>query len=271
MLKEVEAADFFILDMRRVFTIDAAGVRLFAQLFVNLHNAGKFLFFTHADDKFAFMRDLQSATGGRCLSSFEPFHFTDSGHALEWCENQLLGRSRSGSVLRERRAPGGGRQRVPERRRRTGTVALPTSLAQQALLRGAFLPDEMQFLSDLMQARDFKAAETILRQGDPGDEIYFIERGEVAVSLPAGRARRRLAVLSSGMVFGELALVEKNVRRTAGVYAETPVRCQVLSSRLLDAQSGALANAVRHKLLLNLNQLLIQHLRRDHSQIRMLM
>jgi ribonuclease BN (tRNA processing enzyme) len=55
------------------------------------------------------------------------------------------------------------------------------------------------------------------------------------------------------------------------VFAETAVRCQVLSSALLDAQTGALADAVRQKLLLNLNQLLLQHLRRDHIQIRMLM
>jgi hypothetical protein len=35
--------------------------------------------------------------------------------------------------------------------------------------------------------------------------------------------------------------------------------------------TAEVADAVRHKRLLNLNQLLIQHLRRDHIQIRMLM
>ena len=49
------------------------------------------------------------------------------------------------------------------------------------------------------------------------------------------------------------------------------MRCQVLSSNLLDAQTDALATTVRHKLSLNLNQLLIDHLRRDNTQIRMLM
>ena len=157
---------------------------------------------------------------------------------------------------------------VPERRRSHGASQLPASLTQQPLLRG-LQQDEMQFLIALMQARDFKATDVILKQGEPGDEIFFIERGEVAVTLPIGKARKRLAVLSSGMVFGELALVEKNVHRTAAVYAETAVRCQVLSSNLLDAQTGALATTVRHKLSLNLNQLLIDHLRRDNTQIRM--
>ncbi len=267
LLNEVEAADFFILDTRSVFTIDAAGVRLFAQLCRNLSNVGKFLFFTHADDKFAFVRDLRLRL--ETNASLDPFRFTDNDHALEWCENRLLEQSRKGCV-RERRVREERKKPMLERRRSNGAAVLPASLAQQALLRG-MRPDEMQLLIALMQAREFKVGEIILRQGEPGDEIYFIERGEVAVSLPIGKNRKRLAVLSSGMVFGELALVEKNVRRTAGVYAETAVRCQVLSSTLLDAQSGVLANAVRHKLSLNLNQLLIEHLRRDHTQIRMLM
>lgn len=267
LLKEVATANFFIMDTRRVFTIDGAGVRLFAQLCINLSNAGKFLFFTHADDKFAFARDLRLRLGAD--SPFDPFRFADNDHALEWCENRLLGRSRRGSK-RERRLQEVRGVHVPERRGGKSADALPASLTEQALLRG-LNRDEMQFVVALMQARDFKAAEIILQQGEPGDEIFFIERGEVAVTLPFRKARKRLAVLSSGMVFGELALVEKNVRRTAAVYAETAVRCRVLSSTLLDAQTDTLAGAVRHKLSLNLNQLLIDHLRRDHTQIRMLM
>lgn len=92
----------------------------------------------------------------------------------------------------------------------------------------------------------------------------------MSVGLTTGRKRNRLAVLSSGMVFGELALVETNVRRTADVYSMTAVRCRVLSASLLDAQSGELAGGVRQKLLRNLNHLLLEHLRRDHVQIRML-
>ncbi len=267
VLDQVDIADYFVLDVRRVSTIDAAGVRLFAQLCDDLGKVGKFIFFTNADDKFAFTRDLRQRLGDN--ARHDPFSFTDSGHALEWCENQLLGRSRSGST-RDRREPGGNRAHEPERRGGISAGILPTSLKEQPLLRG-MSPAEMQYLFTLTSPREFKAGETILRQGDPGDEIYFIERGEVIVSLLTGRTRRRLAVLSSGMVFGELALVEKNVQRTAGVYADTAVRCHVLSSNLLDAQSGELAGAVRHALLLNLNQLLIQHLRRDHFQIRMLM
>src|SRR5258706_1799788 len=170
ILTEIEAADFFILDTRRVFTLDAAAVRLFAQLCLNLGNAGKFLFFTHAEDKFAFTRDLRRRL--EADASFDPFQFADNDHALEWCENRLLGRPRKGCV-RERRAPGEHKPPMVERRRSNGAPGLPASLAEQALLRG-LQPEELQFVFALMQAKNFKPAEKILRQGEPGDEIYFI-------------------------------------------------------------------------------------------------
>jgi len=265
LLKEVAVADFFLLDMRRVFTVDSASVRLFAGLCLGLHGAGKQLFFTHAEDKFAFARVMRQRL--HAGAAFDPFQFADNDHALEWCENRLLERLRA-DALRERRFAGAGPAPL-ERRRCNGAALLPASMARQTLLRG-LTPEEMRFLLALMRERDFEASETILKQNDTGDEIYFIERGEVSVGIAMGKKRKRLAVLSSGMVFGELALVEKNARRSADVYAETAVRCQVLSASLLDAQNGEIAAATRHKLLLNLNQLLLEYLRRDQVQIRML-
>jgi glutaminase len=267
MLKEIESADFFLLDMKRVFTVDVASVNLFAQLCRNLHAAGKFLFFTQTDDKFAFSRDVWSRINGAGM--LDPFQFADNDHALEWCENRLLGQQRA-DLARERRAPGAHPYQGPERRGGVGPVAAPAaSMARQALLRGLDA-EEMAFLLGLMNVCEFDSAETILRQNDSGDEVYFIERGEVAVGLTTGRKRNRLAVLSAGMVFGELALVERNVRRTADVYCKTATRCRVLSATVLDAQTGEPAGAVRQKLLRNLNHLLLEHLRRDHVQIRLL-
>jgi glutaminase len=267
MLKEADSAGFFLLDMKRVFTVDIASVNLFAELCRGLHKAGKFMFFTHTDDKFAFARDLWHRV--QSTGVLDPFQFADNDHALEWCENRLLGQLRAGSA-RERRTPGGRGYQGPERRGGSDSAAgLPARMARQALLRG-LTGEEMAFLLGLTKLREFASGESILRQNDVGDEIYFIERGEASVGLTTGRKRNRLAVLSSGMVFGELALVEKNVRRTADVSSMTTVRCRVLSASLLDAQSGGLADAVRQKLLRNLNLLLLEHLRRDHVQIRML-
>lgn len=60
--------------------------------------------------------------------------------------------------------------------------------------------------------------EPIVREGEPGDSLYIIRRGEVEVSL-AGRIVRRLGPAG---YFGELALLH-NVPRTATVHARSPV------------------------------------------------
>ncbi|HPC83600.1 MAG TPA: ABC transporter transmembrane domain-containing protein [Thermoanaerobaculaceae bacterium] len=56
------------------------------------------------------------------------------------------------------------------------------------------------------------AGRTVVRQGEPGDRLYIIARGKVEVMAGVGSEARRLAVLSDGDFFGELALLEKGPR-----------------------------------------------------------
>jgi CRP-like cAMP-binding protein len=62
--------------------------------------------------------------------------------------------------------------------------------------------------------------EIIMRQGEVGDCMYFLMRGQVSVYLElGGREKEHLTTMSDGAVFGEIALVHPDKPRTATVSA----------------------------------------------------
>ena len=71
-----------------------------------------------------------------------------------------------------------------------------------------------------------KAGETIVKTGEEGDKAFIIIDGSVAVILP--ETRETIAVLCSGEMFGELAVIT-NERRTADVVAKTDVQMMVMT------------------------------------------
>jgi CRP-like cAMP-binding protein len=57
--------------------------------------------------------------------------------------------------------------------------------------------------------QEFQAAkgQTIFRQGDPGHEMFVIERGRVRLTIGADGVEKEVAVLGQGEFFGELSLL----------------------------------------------------------------
>ena len=75
------------------------------------------------------------------------------------------------------------------------------------LLRG-LTPQELELLLPELRPRQFKAGQTILHRGEPGDCLYVIESGLVCVLLPQrGGADTVLAQLGPGQIFGEMAIL----------------------------------------------------------------
>ena len=77
-----------------------------------------------------------------------------------------------------------------------------------------------------MQTVAFKAGEVVIREGEEGDQAYFIVSGLVEVLIGAGS--RRVGELGAGEVFGEMCLIEPGPR-SATVRAIADTECLAAS------------------------------------------
>jgi CRP-like cAMP-binding protein len=73
----------------------------------------------------------------------------------------------------------------------------------------------------------FGPGEVILRQGDPGDSLYVVRGGQVAVQIGVLGASKEIATLGDGQFFGEMSLMTGEMR-TATVVAKTDVECYIV-------------------------------------------
>ena len=73
----------------------------------------------------------------------------------------------------------------------------------------------------------FGPGEIILRQGDPGDSLYVVRGGQVAVQIGVLGASKEIATLGDGQFFGEMSLMTGE-SRTATVVAKTDVECYIV-------------------------------------------
>jgi CRP/FNR family cyclic AMP-dependent transcriptional regulator len=80
---------------------------------------------------------------------------------------------------------------------------------------------ELTHLSELAEQRSYAVGEPIFEEGELGDSLYVIIRGEVeVVRRDSGGASRPLTVLTAPDFFGEMSLIDKEYR-SATVRART--------------------------------------------------
>ncbi|HLH26421.1 MAG TPA: ABC transporter transmembrane domain-containing protein [Chloroflexota bacterium] len=90
-------------------------------------------------------------------------------------------------------------------------------------------PEALAAIASRLELERYAPGDTIIRQGDLGDKLYLVDRGQVEVTVNNGpMGEQRLNSLHEGDYFGEIALL-LDIPRTASVTALGPVQLLSLS------------------------------------------
>ena len=132
---------------------------------------------------------------------------------------------------RQRRAKVGASSRVIDA---AAERPQPESLVRGVPLFAGLSPDSLSALAAEARPVTFLPGDVVIAEGEHGDALYVVTRGEVTVTRASAGHDEPLATLGHGEVFGEAALLGDDMRN-ATVTAATPAtllrltRAQVLA------------------------------------------
>jgi CRP/FNR family cyclic AMP-dependent transcriptional regulator len=92
------------------------------------------------------------------------------------------------------------------------------ALLKQAPIFADLDEGELARVAEVCKEQKFQGAETVFKEGEPGNRLYIIAEGEVRISrnIP-GSGEEALAVLKKGAVFGEMAIFDRSERSTDAI------------------------------------------------------
>jgi glutaminase len=197
-----------VIDLARVTGIDATASRFLQEWLRGARASGRSFAFVAMQKFPRLLRQLEEARIQDAAIELRVFDDLDA--ALEWSEARLLAAK-----------PG-------------AKVASEVSLPAHELVQG-ITADEMAVLEQALERREYAARQLVVRPGETADSLFLLVRGEVSVLVESGSQMRRLATLSPGMGFGEVALYGSASTRTAFV---RPYRVHVLVAQPGYARGG---------------------------------
>ena len=67
-------------------------------------------------------------------------------------------------------------------------------------------------VADIIERRSFKDGETVFREGELGSTAFLIQSGDVEISRVNDGKDEVLAIIGTGGIFGEMALIDEKPR-----------------------------------------------------------
>ena len=119
-------------------------------------------------------------------------------------------------------------------RRPASTDSESIPVESYELFRG-LTAEEIRVMAGVLEHRSYRPNEVIVEMGAVAREMFFVKRGSVIATLKlASGGQKRLSVISPGMAFGEVGMLD-HAPRTARVIAETDAECHLLKREDFDA------------------------------------
>ena len=120
----------------------------------------------------------------------------------------------------------------------TATASFAARLLERVWQFRSFSPDTLDALAACADRESMPKGTLVIREGDAGSDAFVVIDGRLEVQIAGTRGALPVALLGSGELFGEIAIVAGDDRRTASVIALTPVT-------LLRIDGAAFAAAIR--------------------------
>lgn len=202
-------ASSVIVDFKRVTDIDSTGVRFLIQVNDKIINKGRFLLLSSIEDSSRlghFLRDM-----GALAALGKERVFVDLDQALQSAEDQL--------ILSE-----------------LGDLEIDSEFPFNQLdIFSGLSGSEIEIMKGKLKRRTYAKEENVFNEGDPGQQLFVIAKGEASVRIrrPGAKHDIRLVTFCPGTVFGELALLDTEVR-SASVQADEDLVCFVLEQEVFE-------------------------------------
>ena len=184
---------FIVLDFRRVSNLDSTGMLSFRKLKELTAVSHTNLIITSPTTKI----QHQLEQGGLPADNGRIHYFPTLDNGLEWCEDNIL--EQAGIIFDE----------------------TPPSLEKQL---AAILPaaNNLTTLLDYLERQEIESGITIIMQGEPPTDLFFIEAGRVTSQLDRpDLPSLRLETMRNGRVVGEIGFY-LGQDRTASVITDEP-------------------------------------------------